>query len=129
MVNIILSIPGPWGSLEALANSIREHSSAFALEDTDLVRIADGCRCQLQLVEHDPNLRAAFEAANRQSLSRQELDLLESHSVCTYLIGAGGSLAAARFMMQAAAALLLAGGYAVKVETAGVAHSPRSWID
>ena len=127
-VTIVLGIPGPWETELDLASAIAATSSDFALRAGELTNIAHDRHYKLELVEYDPELRRAYELANRRSLTTADLDLIEGHRHTAYLIGAGGSLITASDMMQAAGILLAAGGFAVKVETAGVAHSARDWL-
>ncbi len=122
---IVLRIPGPWESHEALAQAIEAHNSDAALSGNAL-----RCRNQTaraELVEHDPDLRDAFAQTGRL-FSETDLAAIAAHRGAVYLIGAGGSLEAAREMMEFADALLRAGGLAVKVETAGVAHRAQDWL-
>jgi hypothetical protein len=127
-VSIVLGIPGPWESAQDLARAIATLGPDFVFRDGELVDLAGDRRFQLELVEYDAELRRAYELANRRSLNTADLDLIDGHRHTAYLIGPGGSLAAAREMMQAATVVLAAGGFAVKVETAGVAHSARDWL-
>jgi hypothetical protein len=79
-------------------------------------------------MERDPQLRNAFALANLSSFTPADLTLIDVHEQIAYLAGSGGSTQAACAMMHAAAALLQAGGFAVKVETSGAAHSARNWL-
>ena len=126
LMNIILGIPGMWPSLDALVESIPA-SCGYHLDGADLVRQAVQRRFQLELVEHDPALRKSYEHANRLSLSEDDLARIAGHVHTAYLVCPGGTLDAARDAMQAADTLLAAGGFAVKVETSGIAHSARNW--
>ena len=125
-MNIILGIPGPWDTLDALAHAIST-TSTFRLDSAGLVRQSDQHRFQLELVEHDPTLRDSYAIANRQSLNEDDLARIAGHVQTAYLVCPGGTLDAAQDAMQAADILLAAGGYAVKVETSGIAHSAGEW--
>ncbi|MCL5998713.1 MAG: hypothetical protein M1546_22040 [Chloroflexi bacterium] len=127
-VTIILGIPGPWNTDDELAQAIADQSSNFSLTAGTLTYNPTGQHFRLETVDHDPELRRSYELANRMSLTQADLDLIGAHRRAAYLIGPGGSLDTTRDMMLAAAALLDAGGFAVKVETAGVAHSARDWL-
>lgn len=65
--------------------------------------------------------------AGRGALSAADLDNIERHTHTVYLIGDGGSFENARTLMRAAQALLRCGGLAVKVESAGLAHTAEHW--
>lgn len=123
--HIVLCIPGPWESHEALAQDITAGSTDTALSGNMLRQ--NGRSARAEFVEHDPDLREAFARTGRL-FSDTDLSAIAAHRSAVYLIGAGGSLEAGREMMDFADALLRAGGLAVKVETAGVAHRARDWL-
>jgi len=125
-MNIILSVPGPWDDVYSLALAIAKSDSGYQLQDGVLTDASYSCR--LELSEYDADLRQSFEYANRCSLNQADLERIETHRSCAYLICPGGSLDAGREAMGAASVLLSAGGYAVRVETAGVAHSATDWL-
>jgi hypothetical protein len=125
--NIVLGIPGPWNNLDEVVRAISENVTDFALREGRLIRLSDDKPFQLELMERDPELRQYYALANRRSLSAADLDRIDTHQSTAYLIGPGGTLEGAQDMLQAGAALLDAGGFAVKVETAGTAHSRRDW--
>lgn len=127
-VSTVLSVPGPWSDLAALTEAIRNTTRDFTVHMGLLTHSTTGDMYQIELMEHDAQLQLAYQSANRGSLNAVDLAQVGNHVCVAYLVGAGGSPAAARNMMAASAALLLAGGYAVKVETAGVAHSAREWL-
>ncbi len=83
---------------------------------------------ELEIYDHDPDLAHAFRIAGRRSLSEADLAAIDAHSFTLYVITSGGSTNGARNVMQAVSGLLRAGGLAVKVESAGVAHSRADWL-
>src|SRR5438105_3741668 len=64
----------------------------------------------------------------RIQVSREDIAAIAAHSFTLYIVGEGGSTGRARAVMHAAAGLLRAGGIAVKVESAGVAHNATDWL-
>jgi len=122
---IVLRIPGPWESREALAQAIAASNTDTALSGGILRRHDRSARAEF--VEHEPDLRDAFAQTGRL-FSETDLAAIAAHRSAVYLIGAGGSLQAGREMMDFADALLRAGGLAVKVETSGVAHRALDWL-
>jgi len=85
--------------------------------------------CTLEFKEHDPRMRRAFWAAGPHWRDTPEAEAIDEHKSVVYLVGNGGSQDAAEAMMRCAAALLKAGGLGVKVESAGVAHTPQAWLE
>ena len=127
-ITTVLSVPGPWGDEAQLAAAISETTPTFILHARTLRDTVSGNSWSLELSDHDPDLRASYQSANRSSLTPAELNRIGRHVGVAYLIASGGSLDAARKMMHATSALLQAGGFAVKVESAGVAHGARDWL-
>ena len=127
-LSIVLGIPGPWHDIDELVRAIAQSTSDFAMRAGRLIRLADDKPFQLELMERDPELRQYYALANRRSLNADDLARIDAHQSTAYLIGPGGTLEGAQDMLQAGSALLQAGGCAVKVETAGIAHSPRDWM-
>jgi hypothetical protein len=83
---------------------------------------------ELQIHEHDPRLREVFKIAGSGKFSERDLALIASHTYTLYALGPAGSLESARSAMAVACGLLRAGGLAVKVESAGVAHTAEHWF-
>lgn len=122
---IVLRIPGPWESHEALAQAIAAQDNDMILAGNTLRRGDRSARAEI--VEHDPDLRDAFAQTGRL-FSESDLAAIARHRSAAWLIGEGGSLEAGREMITFADALLRAGGLAVKVETSGVAHRAQDWL-
>jgi hypothetical protein len=103
---------------------------AFLFAGMAMVEVG-GAGDPLTLEIHDRNerLRAAFVAASPYStLTQEELDQVGRHRLCLYLVNEeGGSVESARRVVRFARGLLDAGGLAVKVESAGKAHSRADW--
>jgi hypothetical protein len=127
-VTIMIGVPGPWQDATELAHAIASTNLTYRLRSGSLHNPETGEHFTLELMDHDPQLRGSYETVNRRSLSSAELNQVGRHVSVAYLIAPGGSMDAARKLMHAASALLQAGGYAVKVETAGIAHSARDWL-
>src|SRR5262245_13716380 len=129
---IIVGIPGTWRDQSDLitavikANKDQANPRYLALGPlfTDLNTKE---HLGLELYDHDPRLANAFRIAGQGRISAALLQKIERHSHTAYLIAPAQSVAAARCVLRIAAFLLDAGGLAVKVETAGVAHSPERW--
>ena len=83
----------------------------------------------MEVYEHDPNMRRAFEAAGGGRISDEQLDRIQQHSHTLYLSSDGGSTDRARAIAVAGNTLLNCGGLGVKVESAGIAHAPQRWCE
>jgi hypothetical protein len=82
---------------------------------------------QLEIRERDPELVKAFAVAGQGTFSRDQLHKIESHSHIVFALSFGVSVEKAREMLKVGKALLNAGGAAVKIETAGLAHTADTW--
>jgi hypothetical protein len=71
----------------------------------------------------------AFKAAGGHWVTPEDLSQLAAHTFVLYLVAPGGSRKRAEAAMATAGGLLRAGGLAVKVESAGVAHSRGTWLE
>jgi hypothetical protein len=94
---------------------------------SSLLNSATGHVFEVEQVEYDPQMQQAFTLAGRKSLTQADLAAVGAHRTTLYVLGSDGSLEAAREMLDVGTSLLKAGGIAVKVETAGVAHSAKDW--
>jgi Domain of unknown function (DUF4261) len=126
---LVLCIPGPWKTRGELVRSIVQSSSGYLFAGQILMRTDTKFSCELEFSEADARMSRAFAAAGPHWRNSPEMAAISSHGSVVYLVGAGGSTDRAREMMLAARALLLCGGLGVKVESAGVAHSPSAWLD
>jgi hypothetical protein len=90
--------------------------------------VATRTGCQAVLAEHDDDLRTVFARAGQGELSPALLNAIGAHGSAVYLMFDDPGYETARTAARFTGALLRAGGIAVKVETAGVAHSPERWL-
>lgn len=126
---IVLGVPGPWTTRSDIVAALGAESVGLLLAGDHLFNPATREMFEADVYEPDPHLRQAFALAGRRSLNEEDLDAIASHAHTLYIIGPGGSTEAARSIMGIACGALKAGGIAVKVESAGVAHSARDWLN
>jgi len=115
----------------ALAGTAAADRPAFLFAGMAMVEVGSpGEALTLDIYERDEHLRAAFAAASPYStLTSEDLDEIGRHRLCLYLVDErGGSVDSARRIVRFARGLLDAGGLAVKVESAGKAHSKADWM-
>jgi hypothetical protein len=124
---IVLGIPGLWQTESDFVEAIALDSKGFIFAGRILMNRASGASWELELRPHTPRLVEAVTLANRGSIDEATIRAIAKHTFTAYIIGPGGSLDAARSIMSAAVGILDAGGMAVKVESAGVAHSSEQW--
>jgi len=123
----IICIPGHWSSRVDLLRRISKKSDGYAVAGQTLVDTETKEAFTLEVDGHDERLASAFRAAGQHWATEDDLAAISRHTFALYLIGEGGSCDRAASLMAAADALLRAGGYAVKVESTGLAHSADDW--
>lgn len=123
---IVIGIPVQWPNQDALIAAINKipgytyAGMVFLHEET---QVGFG----IEIYEQDENMRTAFEELGMGRLSEEELAAIDNHAFTIYLIGKGGTIAAAQQIMDASQALLQAGGLGVKIETTGKAFNVATW--
>jgi hypothetical protein len=127
---IIVGVPGPWKERRDLIEALLGvHEGAYLFAGVAFMEVATKLFCRADWYEHDEDLRTAFARAGQGKLSDTLLDAVGAHESTVYLVFDDAGYETARTAARFAAALLRAGGIAVKVETAGVAHSPERWLE
>jgi uncharacterized protein YegJ (DUF2314 family) len=87
-----------------------------------------------EVYEHDGGLAKAFEIAGQGRFADNQLNAIEGHKHTVYLV-CGEPFAspnresrdAARSLLQLGLLMIDAGGFAVKVESSGIAHTADRW--
>ena len=128
-VEIVLCIPGPWDSQTDLVKRVVKDSGGYIFAGRVLQKLESEEFFELQLEYPDERMFSAFQAAGPHWKGTPEMELIATHKSVAYLISNGGSLEAAHSIMEAANGLLKAGGFGVKVESTGIAHSPQAWAE
>ncbi|XLZ67763.1 hypothetical protein ABT364_14465 [Massilia sp. SR12] len=125
----VLCIPGTWANRSEFLEQIVRESGGYIFAGGVLMHMESKFGCSLYFEEIDPRMQQAFEAASPHWRNTPELDAISTHKSVVYLVGTGGSRHAAESLMRCAAGVLKAGGLGVKVESAGLAHSPQAWLE
>lgn len=128
-IEIVLCIPGPWADRTELVQSIVRDSGGYIFAGMVLMHLDTHQSYELEFCGQDKRMLSAFEAAGPHWKNSPEMELIASHKSVCYLISKGGSIESAHSIMNAACGLLNAGGYGVKVESSGLAHPPKDWLE
>ncbi len=126
-IEIVLGIPGLWVERTEIISAIVQQTDGLVFVGKLLFDRRTNKGFVVDVYEHDPILQKAFAIAGRGSITEQELEAVGRHTYTLYVKGPGGTINAALGMMEVGVQLLKAGGIAVKVETAGLAHSAWNW--
>jgi hypothetical protein len=125
--SISLTIPGPWQTPERFCEAIAG-KGRYILQGNTLTHMVTRRSIPFGVQLHDDRLAGEFERCGQGRIPRKNLTELERHVCVLTLLVQGGSVESAREMMQAATAVLQAGGMAVKVDSAGIAHGHADWL-
>jgi hypothetical protein len=124
-VEVVLRIPGSWSHprelVEALPDGYRVTPEALIMPD--------GTTVEFNPLPPDDQFAEIFRSSCRQLPTDEELARIADYTVNVCLSGAGGSLAAARWMMEAGAGLVRAGGAGVFIDNSGLAHGGQLWLE
>src|SRR5262245_39371813 len=123
----VIGVPGRWPDRSDIVTSIDSRSGGYFFAGRAMVRIGTKDGFELEVYDHDPNLKNAFSIAGRGRLTEEDLAAIASHTFTLYLVGEGGSVEAGKKLLHAANALLKSGGLAVKIESTGTAHRVDQW--
>ena len=121
----VLCIPGPWKDHNAFIAAVAD-TGRYLCVGGMLMDLQSKAAFNYRFEANDARMAPAFRAAGPQ-LPEGLLKQIERHRSVLYLISFELNLASANAFMRAAAAVLDAGGLAVKVETAGLAHTAAQW--
>lgn len=126
---VVVGVPGPWKSLREIAALLDQNTRGWSLSNSTL-RHRDLQRpFRLDLHERDPGLLQAFAAAGSGRLNEATLAAIAAHASTAYAVAFERGPKIVRGLVDATAALLEAGGAAARVETAGVAHGAKEWLE
>jgi hypothetical protein len=127
---IVIGIPGMWKSEEEITLSLAREGYVYVGGNLpiNLVKTETDEKYRLEIRNHDPSFKHAFELAAQSRVSAQEVNSIDRHTLVLYLVCDTQSVNSARLTMNAVSVLIQLGGIGVKVESAGIAHSTEDWL-
>jgi hypothetical protein len=127
---LVLCIPGSWENrAQILERVIKSSGGQYLFAGGVLMHVPTKDMFELEFQARDERMAGAFAAAGPHWFGSPEMNRIDSHQSVAYLLGYGGSDKNVEALMLAARALLDAGGFGVKIENSGLAHSPADWRD
>ncbi|TNE85010.1 MAG: DUF2314 domain-containing protein [Deltaproteobacteria bacterium] len=127
---IIVCVPGPWeGPQDLIKASIEAGRGAmpeYLIAGPAMMHVPTRKAFRVDMQGPHPSMREAFEYAGQGRLSPETLAAIDDHQSAIYLLAPAGP-DEARALLGFVTHLLDAGGYAVKIESAGVAHEADKW--
>lgn len=139
MNQLVIGIPGPWKDQSDVIRAVVKANSSpespqFVAMGGLIMDMRTKASFGFQVYEHDASLIQAFECAGQGRFTDDELNVIGGHRHTVYLVCGEPfasppreSLDAARSLLALGAFMLDAGGFAVKVEHSGIAHTADRW--
>ena len=126
---IMIGVPGPWKDHGELYEAMRQaHGPPYFVTPNALWDMQSGTMCGIEIVDHVERLANTFRIAGQGELSQATLDAIAHHGTAVCVISDEVGYDAVRRVAKFGALLLQAGGYAVKVDSVGVAHEKERWL-
>lgn len=127
---LLLCIPGPWKDRgDFIASVISRTNGKFVFAGALLVCPHRKDDVVLHLEGHTPQMRKAFEFAGQGKLPLELLDQIAEHSGVAYLRFPLKVIEQKERIALFTDVLMRCGGFAVKVESAGIAHGWDRWFE
>ncbi|HUA66681.1 MAG TPA: hypothetical protein VME24_12595 [Alphaproteobacteria bacterium] len=125
---LLLCIPGPWKDRRDFVRAIiTETKGEFIFTGMILANRKENDHVSLDFTPHDPQMHRAFEIAGQGKVSRRVLNEISEHRGIAYLHFPVRISDEKERVLKFTGALQRCGGFAVKVESAGIAHEWQHW--
>lgn len=124
---VVIGVPGKWKNRTELIQAVASKSEGYLMAGYIIHNAKKDIGFQVEVYEHDPNLKQAFSYVSRDTFDDYLLDEIEQHTYTVYVIANVNSFEDLKEVVDVGAALLKAGGLAVKIETSGIAHTMDGW--
>jgi hypothetical protein len=125
---LMLCIPGPWQDRTDFVRSVVTRTGGdFMFAGAILANPKLKDHVPLEFCDRYPEMRQAFEIAGQGKLSSELLDQIDSHRSVLYVRFPLDAIAQRARLLTFTSLLHELGGFAVKVESTGVAHSWDMW--
>ena len=125
-VQIIIGVPGKWKNRTELIQAVASNGDGYLMAGYIIHNTKKDVCFEVEVYEHDPHLTEAFSYAG--SFEDGLLDEIEHHTLTVYVIANINGFEDLKELVDVGASLLKSGGLAVKVETAGIAHTKDEWF-
>ena len=126
---LLLCIPGPWRDRSDFVRAVISGTNGeFMFAGMILTNPERKDHVPLDFAPNDPPMRQAFEIAGQGKLPTRLLDQIAEHRGVAYLHFPISIVSQKERVTTFTGALKRCGGFAVKVESAGVAHEWDHWF-
>jgi len=126
----VFCIPGPWADRSDFIKSIITITKGEYLFAGNLLANANRKEhFELDFCEADPNMVEAFRYAGQGKIREETLRTITEHKSVVYLLSPLHILEEKEKLRRFLDVLKLAGGFAVKIESSGIAHDWETWTE
>lgn len=124
----MLCIPGPWTNRTDFLQRVVSHTKGdFIFAGGILANPKSTDHVPLEFCQPYEDMRNAFEIAGQGKLPRELLDQLASHKSVVYMRFPLDAIGQKKHILKYTSLLRDLGGFAVKVESTGIAHTWDTW--
>jgi len=125
---LVLCIPGPWANRTEFIKSVAvDTGGAFIFAGKIMLEVAKSRHVEVDVADAYPEMREAFRIAGQGRLPEDVLSRIETHRTVIYLTFPIEVIPQRETLMAFTGALHRCGGFGVKVESSGVAHTWDAW--
>lgn len=125
---VIISIPGPWQEKEEVVGAIANTGgSRFRLNGMTLMDVEAKQEAEIEIYDYNEHMEKAFEIAGQGKICRDILEKIATHKQTVYLLLARDNKCLRSNLTEFTKVFEAIGGFAIKVETSGVAHEFPRW--
>jgi len=126
---LVLCIPGPWADRTEFIKSVAvETRGAFIFAGKIMLEVAKSRHLEVDIAGAYPAMREAFRIAGQGHLSEDLLARIETHRSVVYLTFSLEVIPHRESLLAFSGAMRQCGGFGVKVESSGVAHTWDAWF-
>jgi hypothetical protein len=125
---MLIAVPGPWVNREDfMMKVVAQTKGEYLFAGGILAHPKGKDHVALIFAERNPAIGNAFSIAGQGKFSDQELSLIDSHQSVVYVPFPLDIITQRHRILKFSSLLRNLGGYAVNVESAGVAHTWTKW--
>jgi hypothetical protein len=125
---LVVCIPGPWSDrTDFLRDLVKGTNGNYMLGGMFLANPKEKDHITFEICGQDDRMRQAFEIAGQGKLSHGELEAISTHQSVAYLHFPLNILEQRDRIKKFSTVIQTIGGFAVKIESTGIAHSWEHW--
>ncbi len=125
---MVIGIPGPWDRASFVQSVVGSTKSEFMFAGRILVHLPAQDHVELDFDDFFPQMVEAFRIAGQEKISQETLAAIALHKGIAYLHFPLELLTQQTRISKFTGIMQQIGGYAIKVESSGIAHEWKRWF-